>query len=48
MTAALLAAAAVVVLDLYAIVLVVLRAKVYRVALYRPMLLNIGLSTLPW
>lgn len=47
MTAALLAAAAVVVLDLYAIALVVLRAKVYRVALYRPMLLNIGLSTLP-
>ncbi|MBQ9918579.1 MAG: DUF1361 domain-containing protein [Microbacterium sp.] len=47
MTAALLAAAAVIVLDVYAVVLVVLRAKVYRVALYRPMLLNIGLSTLP-
>lgn len=47
MTAALLAAAAVIVLDVYAVVLVVLRAKVYRVAVYRPMLLNIGLSTLP-
>ncbi|MXS73349.1 hypothetical protein CSIV_10710 [Microbacterium sp. CSI-V] len=47
MTAALLAAAAVIVLDVYAVVLVVLRAKIYRVAVYRPMLLNIGLSTLP-
>ncbi|MCT2085515.1 hypothetical protein M3D75_05240 [Microbacterium enclense] len=47
MTAVLVAPAAVLVLDLYAVVLVVLRAKVYRVALYRPMLLNIGLSTLP-
>ncbi|CAH0303056.1 DUF1361 domain-containing protein [Microbacterium sp. Bi128] len=47
MTAVLLAAAAVIVLDVYAAVLVVLRAKVYRVALYRPMLLNIGLSALP-
>ncbi|RWR19670.1 DUF1361 domain-containing protein [Microbacterium enclense] len=47
MTAVLLAPAAVLVLDLYAVVLVVLRAKVYRVALYRPMLLNTGLSTLP-
>lgn len=47
MTAVLLAAAAVIVLDLYAVVLVVLRARVYRVALYRPMLLNLILSTLP-
>ncbi|WP_431796540.1 hypothetical protein [Microbacterium enclense] len=47
MTAVLLAPAAVLVLHLYAVVLVVLRAKVYRVALYRPVLLNIGLSTLP-
>jgi uncharacterized membrane protein len=46
-TAVLFAAAAVIALDVYAVVLVVLRAKVYRVALYRPMLVNIGLSTLP-
>ncbi|WP_036328766.1 DUF1361 domain-containing protein [Microbacterium sp. B19] len=43
----LLAAAAVLLLDVYAVVLVVLRAVVYRVRLYRPMLLNVGLSFAP-
>lgn len=34
-------------LNLYAIVLIVLRARVYGVALYRPMIVNVGLSFLP-
>jgi uncharacterized membrane protein len=38
---------AVVVLNLYAAVLVWLRSTVYRVKLYRPMLVNIGLSAIP-
>ena len=37
----------VVLLNLYAIVLVVLRSRVYGVPLYRPMLVNIALSALP-
>ncbi len=47
MSALLVAAAAVVLLNIYAVVLVVLRARVYGVRLYRPMLVNIGLSFLP-
>lgn len=43
----LLTAAAVLALNLYAVVLVLLRAAVYRVRLYRPMLLNVGLSFVP-
>lgn len=38
---------AVVVLNLYAVVLVWLRSVVYGVRLYRPMLVNIGLSAIP-
>lgn len=38
---------AVVLLNLYAALLVWLRARVYGVRLYRPMLLNIGLSAVP-
>lgn len=34
-------------LNLYAVVLVVLRARVFHTRLYRPMLLNIGLSVAP-
>ena len=37
----------VVLLNLYAVVLVVLRSRVYGVPLYRPMLLNVALSSLP-
>ena len=47
MSALLLGVLAVVLLNVYAIVLVVLRSRVYGVALYRPMLLNIALSFLP-
>ncbi|MDQ1130814.1 DUF1361 domain-containing protein [Microbacterium sp. SORGH_AS_0888] len=43
----LVAAAAVVLLNLYAAVLVWLRSAVYGVRLYRPMLVNIGLSAVP-
>ena len=39
--------AAVVGLNVYAVLLIVLRARVYRVRLYRPMLVNVGLSLLP-
>ncbi len=42
-----LGAAAVVFLNLYAAALVILRARVWGVPLYRPMLLNIGLSVAP-
>jgi len=45
--AILVAVAAVVVMNLYAAVLVWLRAAVYGVTLYRPMLVNIGLSAIP-
>ncbi|AYG04213.1 DUF1361 domain-containing protein [Gryllotalpicola protaetiae] len=38
---------AIVLLNVYAAVLIVLRAAVYRVRLYRPMLVNIALSFLP-
>ena len=38
---------AIVLLNVYAVVLIVLRAAVYRVRLYRPMLVNIALSFLP-
>ncbi len=37
----------VVLLNVYALVLVLLRAAVFRVPVYRPMLLNIGLSVAP-
>ena len=47
MSALLLGVLAVALLNLYAAVLIVLRARVYGVTLYRPMLLNIGLSFLP-
>ncbi len=47
MSALLLGVLAIVLLNVYAGVLVVLRARVYGVTLYRPMLLNIGLSFLP-
>ena len=47
MSALVLGAVAVVLLNLYAAILVVLRSRVYGVALYRPMLVNIGLSFLP-
>jgi len=47
MSALVLGAVAVVLLNLYAAILVVLRSRVYGVPLYRPMLLNIGLSFLP-
>lgn len=47
MPALLLAATAVVLLNVYAIILVLLRSRVYGVALYRPMILNIGLSSVP-
>lgn len=39
--------AAVFALNVYAVLLIVLRARVYRVRLYRPMLTNVGLSLLP-
>lgn len=42
-----LGAVAVVLLNLYAALLILLRSKVYGVALYRPMLLNVALSFLP-
>lgn len=45
--AVLVACIAVVLLNIYAIVLVRLRSGVYGVPLYRPMLLNIGLSFVP-
>ncbi|ALJ22296.1 DUF1361 domain-containing protein [Microbacterium sp. No. 7] len=45
--AVLTALACVVLLNVYAGVLIVLRSTVYRVPLYRPMLVNIGLSFLP-
>lgn len=38
---------AIVLLNVYAVVLIVLRATVYRVRLYRPMLVNVALSFLP-
>jgi hypothetical protein len=47
MSALLIGVIAVTLLNLYAAVLIVLRARVYGVKLYRPMLLNIGLSFLP-
>lgn len=47
MSALFLGVLAIVLLNAYAGVLVVLRARVYGVTLYRPMLLNIGLSFLP-
>ena len=47
MPALLIGVIAVTLLNLYAGVLIVLRARVYGVKLYRPMLLNIGLSFLP-
>lgn len=47
MDAVVIAVACVVLLNLYAAVLIVLRAKVYGVRVYRPMLLNIGLSFTP-
>lgn len=47
MSALLIGVVAVTLLNLYAGVLIVLRARVYGVKLYRPMLLNIGLSFLP-
>lgn len=47
MSALLLGVSSVVLLNVYAGVLVMLRARVYAVTLYRPMLLNIGLSFLP-
>lgn len=47
MSVLLLGVLAVVLLNLYAIVLIVLRARVYGVEVYRPMLVNIGLSFLP-
>lgn len=47
MSAVLFGAVAVVLLNLYAAILVLLRSRVYGVALYRPMLVNIGLSFLP-
>ncbi len=46
-SALLLGVLAVALLNVYAAVLVVLRARVYAVRLYRPMLVNIGLSFLP-
>lgn len=47
MSAVTLGAVCVVLLNLYAVTLVVLRGRVYGVGLYRPMLLNIGLSFAP-
>ncbi|GAB3149428.1 hypothetical protein GCM10027058_11740 [Microbacterium neimengense] len=47
MNAILTALVCVVLLNAYAALLIVLRAKVYRVPLYRPMLVNIGLSLAP-
>ena len=47
MSALLLGVLAIVLLNVYASVLIVLRARVYGVTIYRPMLLNIGLSFLP-
>ncbi|MFG6490901.1 DUF1361 domain-containing protein [Microbacterium sp. P03] len=43
----LVAVSSVVVLNLYAAALILLRSWVYKVSLYRPMLLNIGLSFAP-
>ena len=34
-------------LNVYAVALILARARLYRVAVYRPMLLNVGLSVLP-
>lgn len=45
--AVLIALVAVVLLNAYAATLIILRSLVYRVRLYRPMLLNIGLSFVP-
>ncbi|GAA3021375.1 DUF1361 domain-containing protein [Microbacterium dextranolyticum] len=47
MSVLLLGILAVVLLNVYAIVLILLRSRVYGVGLYRPMLLNIALSFLP-
>lgn len=47
MSALLIGVIAVALLNLYAAALIALRARVYGVRLYRPMLLNIGLSFLP-
>ncbi|MGR2753307.1 DUF1361 domain-containing protein [Agromyces arachidis] len=47
MNAVLVGAISVVLLNVYALLLIVLRARVYRVPLYRPMVLNVGLSFLP-
>src|SRR5699024_122803 len=43
----LLVAGGVALLNVYALLLVLLRAPVYRTRLYRPMMLNIGLSVAP-
>ncbi|WP_336632795.1 MULTISPECIES: DUF1361 domain-containing protein [unclassified Microbacterium] len=47
MSALLLGGVSVVLLNVYAVVLIVLRGRVYGVGIYRPMLLNIGLSFAP-
>lgn len=47
MNSVLLVAGGVVLLNLYALALVLLRAPVYRTELYRPMVVNIGLSVAP-
>ncbi|WP_438854331.1 DUF1361 domain-containing protein [Agromyces sp. M3QZ16-3] len=47
MNAAVAGTIALVALNAYAVVLIVLRARVYGVALYRPMIVNVGLSFLP-
>lgn len=47
MTPILTALACVILLNAYAALLILLRAKVYGVPLYRPMLVNIGLSLAP-
>lgn len=47
MSSILVVAGGVVLLNLYALALVLLRAPMYRTALYRPMLLNIALSVAP-
>src|SRR5699024_11320939 len=47
MSAVIVVAAGVVLLNLYALTLVVLRAPVYRTRLYRPMVWNIVLSIAP-
>ena len=47
MSSVLVVAGGVVLLNVYALILILLRAPLYRTVLYRPMVLNIALSVAP-